>query len=253
MHREIDATTITAETINSPILDPLPTFDANHVMTRAEFTAQVIRARYTEVEIASCFWEIAPSRPPRFSLVFRDVHVDDRYAHELCMAMRNGFIRMNTNGEFKPDAPITFSEAATILSRAYALSPFADADTVSPWYYKHVQALSRIRAIPTNITRLNQVMTAGTVADMLDRVATGTTSKPSTTLEMLTALPAAPTQRTSSTTAPVTIAPSTPPTSQASVSTPTSTAQTSSKTSITSSTPAEQPASSSKRSFWELF
>src|SRR4051812_35763169 len=52
-------------------------FTQSQVLTRAEFTALVVEKLYTQNELDRCFWSIASNRPPHFTLVFTDVHVND--------------------------------------------------------------------------------------------------------------------------------------------------------------------------------
>jgi hypothetical protein len=226
-------------------LEPLPVFQEDHQMTRGEFTALLIRSRYSDAQISTCFWEIASSLPPRFSLVFADVGVDDQYSKEICLAMHQGIVRYG-DGQFEPNSPIAFSEAATMFSRAYALEPYADADTVSPWYYKHVRALVGMNAVPSSITKIDQRVTAQVATEMLERLQNGITTRPSQTEQVLFPVRrvpvAAPVQPTTT---------STP--AAASTSTTTSTRRSSSAQSVqTSSVPAGTEATSEK-SWWDLF
>jgi hypothetical protein len=221
--------------------------DGSAVMTRAVFTANLIRGMYTQTQIDNCFWDIAPSHPPRFDLVFTDVSVDDPYAKEICVAMRDGIVRGYIDGSFGPDRTLTFAESAKILSRAYVLAPYAHADVRSPWYAGHVRALVARNAVPLSITKLNQTVTASEAKEMLVRLESGITWRPSQTEQVLfppvvVRRPAAVTPATgsSSSSAPQT-------TSKASVK------NTSSAASIGASSAVPEMPTSSKRSFWDLF
>ncbi len=223
-------------------MQPLPTFADDHQMTRAEFAALLVRSRYTQSEILTCFWDIAPSVPPRFDLVYADLETDGLYAKEICVAMKNGIVRIPANGRFDGSRPIVFSEAATMMSRAFALEPYADADRVSTWYYKHVRALVRLNAVPMSVQSIDQRVTAAVATEMLDRVHNDITDRPSQSSQVLIPLRPAPaitpqqgSTSTSSSVAPKSVRPSSTPSAQAS-----------SQTSVA-------PATSSGKSWWDLF
>lgn len=221
------------------------------LLSRAAFTAMLVQKMYTKGEIDVCYWTIAPSVPPSFTLVFSDVQTTDMYAKELCVAMRDGLIRGYGDGSFRPNQAVTFAEASKILSRSYALAPYADADQVSAWYFPYVTALTAKNAVPTNIVSLNQKMTKADTAEMLDRVHNGITSRPSQTATKL--MPPAPVAQPKPA---VSTSTSSKPTSGQSSSAHSSTViKSSKKGTAVSSVASETPAmtSSSKRSLWDLF
>lgn len=156
---------------------------ASYILTRAEFTAIIVEKLYTQAALDSCFWDIASSLPVDFTLVFTDVHVNDRFAKHICVAMRDGIVSGYADGSFRPDRPINFAESAKILSRAYVLAPYAHLDLSSPWYKQHVEALAVRKTIPENITRLDQLMTAADAAEILTRIANNVTWRPSRSYE----------------------------------------------------------------------
>lgn len=164
----------------------LDTDDEEMILTRADFVGGVVEALYDEEDIETCFWDITSPLPPRFTLVFRDVHVDHPASKHLCVAMRDGLIRGYADGSFKPDAKITMAEAGKIFSRVFVLAPFAEYDFRSPWYRHHLIALSDRNVIPMNIVSLTQYITAADAAEMLERLMEEDTSKPGTSYEELT-------------------------------------------------------------------
>ncbi len=239
----------------SSVLSVTPTMQASipdGLLSRAAFTAMLVQKMYTQGEIDVCYWTIAPSVPPHFTLVFSDVKTTDTYAKELCIAMRDGLIRGYGDGSFRPNQTVTFAEASKILSRSYALAPYADADHVNAWYFPYVTALTKQNAVPLNIVSLNQKMTKADTAEMLDRVHNGITSRPSQTAEKL--MPPAPVPQPKP--AVTTVSGTSPtPTAGQSSSVASSTTVVSSKGAAVSSVASETPgvASSSKRSLWDLF
>lgn len=170
-------------------LDVQPTVtvavEDNAHMTRAQFTALIVQKLYSQQSIDRCYWDIASFVPPRFTLVFTDVHVGDTYAKEICVAMRDGLIQGYGDGSFRPERTINAAESMKILSKAFVLAPYADADRLSPWYEQHVIAMAKRHAIPLSVTRLDQLLTAAEVNEMFARLQSGTTSLPSRTYEDL--------------------------------------------------------------------
>jgi hypothetical protein len=154
---------------------------AQQQLTRAEFTALIVEKLYTQAELERCYWDIASSIPPRFTLVFTDVHVNDRFAKHICVAMRNGLVRGQGDGSFRPNQKITFAESAKIIARAFVLTPYADANRLEPWYREYTMALDERNAIPMSIDRMDHLVTGAEAADMFNRLSLGITSLPSRT------------------------------------------------------------------------
>lgn len=149
-------------------------------MSRASFTAMVIEHMYSAEEIEHCFWDIAPTLPPTFTLLYTDVSASNIYAKKLCVAMRDGYARGYNDGSFRPDQTITFAEASKILARAYSLAPYAEATNREAWYAPYAYVLAVRNAIPTNITTLQHSVTARDTAEMLDRLGNDIRTRPST-------------------------------------------------------------------------
>lgn len=156
-------------------------------VTRAEFTALLVRAEYPKASIDSCYWDITSVWPPRFELLFRDVPVEHAYAPEICVAMREGLVRGYGNDIFRPDQTITFADAAKILSRAHGLTPWADAGKPKHWFDPYVHALSDRNAIPLSVQKIEEKITGDEAREMVDRLAFGDRTKPSRSAEQLIA------------------------------------------------------------------
>lgn len=154
-------------------------------LTRGEFTALVVERLYTQSEIDSCYWDIASNLPPRFTLVFTDVHVNDRYAKHICIAMRDGLTRGYSDGSFRSTKKINFAEGSKIVSRAWALAPYAELHARGPWYQEYVWSLAIRNAIPQTITRLDQPLTAGDAGEIIVRLMEGVTTRPARSFEEL--------------------------------------------------------------------
>lgn len=139
-------------------------------ITRAQFTALLVRSMYSEASISRCYWDITSVRPPQFQLLFRDVSIDHAYAPEICVAMRDGLVRGYGDDIFRPDDLIGFADAAKILARAGGLTPWADASQPTHWFDLYVQALGRRNAIPTTIHTLEQTITVTDAREMIRRL-----------------------------------------------------------------------------------
>lgn len=235
------------ETTDSVVSPWVEVEDTGIVMTRAEFTAELVRSLYTPEQIDHCFGTIAPKLPATFTLIFTDVTIHDDFAKEICVAMRDGIVRGFGDGSFAPERTISFAESAKILSRAFALAPYADADTKTVWYGQHVRGLLVRNAVPLSIKRLNQGVTVGEMREMLDRLAHGITWRPAQVESVIfpatraTALPKraeAPTETSSTTSVDAMMGPA-------------SSSQSSAAASVMHSE--ESMPVSSKGSFWDLF
>ncbi len=148
-------------------------------ITRAEFTALFVRSLYTPADINNCYWDITSVFPPRFELLFRDVSVDNPYAPEICIAMRDGLVRGYGNDIFKPDAPITMADAAKILARAHGLTPWVDSSKPKHWFDPYIQALSNQNAIPMTVTRIDERISVADAREMIERLQMNDRNRPS--------------------------------------------------------------------------
>jgi len=217
-------------------------------LTRAQFTAIVVNELYTEVELERCYRDIASSLPPRFTLVFADVHVDDPYARHICVAMRDGLIKGYADGFFRPERKINLAEAAKIISRGFVLAPYAETERSGPWYAPHLYGLSVRGALPMNLKTVDQLLTVGDVNEMVSRIANNTTWLPSRTFDELMPRPAPRPAARSAASGPK------KPTAASTSSKKTTSAQTSSAISkITSATVSSIKSATSKRALWNPF
>lgn len=154
-------------------------FEAETSITRAEFTAMFVRSRYGRASIDSCFWNITSVVPPRFELLFRDVSVDHEFAPEICVAMRDGLVRGYGDDVFRPDALITFADAAKIIARAEGLTPWADPSQPKHWFDIYVSALARRNAIPMSVEKIEENITPAEASEMMRRLREDDRTQPS--------------------------------------------------------------------------
>jgi hypothetical protein len=156
-------------------------------VTRAQFTAMLVRATSSQGTIDACYWDITSFWPPRFELLFRDVPVDHPYAPEICVAMRDGLVRGYGNDVFRPDALITFADASKMIARSHGLTPWADSTVSKNWFDQYVVALGKRNAIPLSIQSIDQRMKVGDVNDIMQRLAIGNDNLPSRSADELIA------------------------------------------------------------------
>ncbi len=154
-------------------------------VTRAQFTAMFVRTNYTQASIDSCYSDITSVWPPRFELLFRDVPVDHPYAPEVCVAMREGLVRGYGNDVFRPDATVSFADAAKIVARAEGLTPWADPSTPKHWFDPYVNALARRNAIPMSVEAIDERLTGAQAQDIITRLATDDRTQASRTSDEL--------------------------------------------------------------------
>ncbi len=163
-------------------------FQATTSITRAEFTAMLVRARYSKESISWCYWDITSVWPPKFELLFRDVPVDHEFAPEICVAMRDGLVRGYGNDIFRPDALMSFADAAKMLARSNGLTPWADQSHPKHWFDPYVSALAERNAIPMSVERIEEWITPDEAREMVRRLQESDRTKTSRTdRELITA------------------------------------------------------------------
>jgi uncharacterized protein YdeI (BOF family) len=119
------------------------TFSPNGKVTRAEFTAMLVRALKLK---------------QKGSLSFSDVKDTDWYAEAIAIAVQAGIVHGKSTMFFEPNAVITREEMVTMMMRAYevihgkspsghAAAMFKDADKISAWAVEYVNEASLLQLI----------------------------------------------------------------------------------------------------------
>jgi hypothetical protein len=146
------------------------TFRPDNHINRAEFTKIVVLSKYSQAETDAC-----TVRYPGLS----DVPTGAWYARYVCMGTQNAGIEGYPNDRtFRPSNEINFAEAAKILANLY-LQPVHGQH--EDWFEPYVDALAAAHAIPQSIRGFSQPVTRGEMAEMLWRLRSKTTEKPSAT------------------------------------------------------------------------
>ncbi len=115
---------------------------------------------------------------------FTDADPAAWYAPFLCMAERHGIMTGYPDGTVRPARPISFVEAAAVISRALAL-PAPPAPDGEPWYRRPVEALAVKQAVPPDIASFDALLTRGQMADILYRLHVPDVLRPALTYAQL--------------------------------------------------------------------
>ena len=149
-------------------------FKERNRISRAEFTKIIIASQFSEQEIEAC---------DTTSLMFPDISVDEWYAPFLCVAVSQKIISGYPDGTFRPADRINFAEASKILSESFNLNISVES---TEWYTGYVASLEENAAIPSSVDSLDVDLTRGDMAEIVYRLDTQNTSKPTQTLANLT-------------------------------------------------------------------
>ena len=109
------------------------TYKPDVQINRAEFTKIIVEATQTSISGSRCF---------------PDVNTE-WFAEYVCTAKNVGIVGGYPDGRFQPANPISFVEAAKIISNAFAISSGASS---SVWYEPFVLALEGRKAIPLDLS-----------------------------------------------------------------------------------------------------
>ncbi len=150
------------------------TFQPDATINRAEFVKILIE---TVGPIGTgpsmCFTDFDP----------RGFGYAEWYYGYACEAKNTGLVDGYPDGTFRGAANINFVEAAKIIVKAFdppsRWEVVTDTATQFPWYAYPVSALADNHAIPLSITEPDQYITRGEMAEMIFRLKTQNTQKPS--------------------------------------------------------------------------
>lgn len=151
-------------------------FRPNTTISRAEFIKILVAF---QLKLAGK--KISPCDVDYFS----DVPRTAWYAPYVCAGKKDGLIEGYPDGTFRPEAKINFAEVTKITSAFFnTLNTFCSGsapiagpdgcpmDSGHPWYEWYVRSIGHRGAIPYSIERLDQFITRGEMAEIVDRVRT---------------------------------------------------------------------------------
>lgn len=118
------------------------------------------------------------------TVFFPDVRRDSWYAREVCLAKIKKLIDGYPDGTYRPGEYISFVEAAKILGNTFVMQTEPEPND-ERWFMPYVNKLSEVRAIPTSIRTFDQTLTRGEMAEMLFRLKTQSTNRPSRTASQI--------------------------------------------------------------------
>jgi len=165
------------------------TYKPNAPINRAEFLKIVAEAFDTDDLIQACQNPVNGSlqhKPANFS----DVRASEWYARYICAATQHGNrnpVAGYPDGTFKPGNNITFVEASKLILSYMDTRHFEDQEEGGvnnpqsfvaegpnpydgPWYIAFVGYMQRHNIIPLSITKLDQPITRGEMAEMIFRL-----------------------------------------------------------------------------------
>lgn len=155
------------------------TYKPERMIDRAEFTKIIIGARYSPAVIDQCIAENIPENSTY--VFFPDVPRDAWFAKYICVARAHNIINGYPEGIFQPGATISFIESAKVIVNGFGYPVGADA----VWYKPFVDELAEKNAIPTTISDFTYQLHRGEMAEVIYRLSTDLTTKPSTNYERL--------------------------------------------------------------------
>lgn len=128
-------------------------FRPDRTVNRAEFLHALLAAHPLPDARSSCTTR----------RLFPDVPTSAWFAKDVCIAHESGLVHGDASGQFRPSDRISFAEAATLISRAWALPTSG----TGSWYEPSVRALAKRSAIPPTTETVHSLVTRGELADML--------------------------------------------------------------------------------------
>jgi len=145
---------------------PDGTYKPAELVNRAEFMKIVIGAMREDTVVGSnCFPDVQ----------------NEWFAKYVCYGKAKGIVSGYPDGTFKPAQTVSFVEAAKMIANALELQMTED----TPWYKPYVVALESDQAIPLSITRFDQQLSRGEMAEIIYRLHAHITSKASRTYAQL--------------------------------------------------------------------
>lgn len=113
---------------------------------------------------------------------FGDISASAWYSKYVCYAKTQGYIDGYSDNTFRPDKPISFVEAAKMITVTLGYLVWPDEEI---WYRTHVYALEERGAIPTTVNSFDIEMMRGEVAEIIYRLGAQISTKDTMTYDCL--------------------------------------------------------------------
>lgn len=147
-------------------------FEPDGSITRGEIVMLLTNPFFMDIKQTNiCLQTNEYSDDP--AIFFSDVLRTDPYACQICIAKARQLVSGYPDHTFRPNNPVTFVEAAKMLSTVFMGKDIHDTDPVH-WYEQYTRWLSDANVIPLSVHSFQQVLTRGEVAEMLFRIKTNT-------------------------------------------------------------------------------
>lgn len=159
------------------------TYRPNTRINRAEFVMLITNPYILDTnDMNDCVNDNIPETTE--IVFFPDVRKSAWYATPVCFAKVSHIVDGYPDGTFKPAENINFVEAAKIIAGVFSLQT-KNEDMGEFWYKPYVQVLAEQHAIPTSITRFDQILTRGEMAEIIYRLKADKETKASATYESI--------------------------------------------------------------------
>lgn len=159
----------TVKSIYTDVVNATKTPDATAPLSRSEFVEMFMDHLYGGRTYSNCFELLVYAGHPGYTLLFADVSVQEDYALHLCMAMNVGLVNGYRDGWFRPDDTITFADAAKLIGRAYAFTPYPFGPQ-PVWYTPYMDEFARRNLIPTNVKDASSTLTEADLHELFQRL-----------------------------------------------------------------------------------
>ncbi len=149
------------------------TFHLNRRISRADFVHLMTNPLFLHGRQDNCVLENTTER--QSTVFFHDVPKTAAFAADVCVASVNDLVHGYPDGNFRPQRPVSFVEAAKVIARVFSVDVRRDSAPTDNWYTVYVDVFTGMGAVPpgidTNSQRaLARPITRGEMAWMIYRV-----------------------------------------------------------------------------------
>lgn len=143
---------------------PDGTFQPEKTINRAELTKILAESQFAS-DIEGCT-----------QTDFPDVPADAWFSPYVCAAVKAGVVSGYPDGTYQPAQTVNVAEASKMIVNSFGLETQTNADV---WFEGYLMALGEKSALPVGIEAADGGLTRGQMAEIIFRLKTETTNKPS--------------------------------------------------------------------------